>query len=76
MLVTGTVYSIDKVILFGDPVIYFQTGYVADGVKAYFDSSSKSQLTDIKQGQTISVLGTCGGRSFGSAILNDCTIVN
>ncbi len=77
MLVTGTVYSIDKTILFGDPYINFQTGYVADGVVAYFDSSSKSQLTNIKQGQTIRVLGTCGGRSWlGYTTLNACTIVN
>ncbi len=75
LLVTGTVYKIDKAWLVGTPYIELQAGYVADGVVAYFSSDTASQLVDIAQGQTVRVLGKCGGRSFGRVVLNDCSIV-
>ena len=71
LLVTGTVYNIDKT-----AYVNLMAGYVADGVTAYFSSEGKSQITNVSQGQTITVLGRCSGRSLGSAILNDCVLVN
>lgn len=76
LLVTGTVYKIDKAWLVGTPYIELQAGYVADGVVAYFSSDTASQLVNISQGQTVRVLGKCGGRSFGMVTLNECSIVN
>lgn len=76
LLVTGTVYNIDKTFFLGTAYVNLMAGYVADGVTAYFSSEGKSQITNVSQGQTITVLGRCSGRSLGSAILNDCVLVN
>lgn len=76
LLVTGTVYNIDKTFFLGTAYVNLMAGYVVDGVTAYFSSEGKSQITNVSQGQTITVLGRCSGRSLGSAILNDCVLVN
>lgn len=76
LLVTGTVYNIDKTFFLGTAYVNLMAGYVADGVTAYFSSEGKSQITNISQGQTITILGKCTGRSMGSAILDDCILVN
>ena len=51
-------------------------GYVADGVTAYFSSEGKSQITNVSQGQTITVLGRCSGRSVGSDNFKRLCLVN
>lgn len=76
LLVTGTIYKIDDTWIFDDPYIELQTGYVADGVIAYFSKDNNSQLIDLHQGQTIKILGRCGGISLGFVKLYDCSIVN
>lgn len=76
LLVTGTVYNIDKTFFLGTAYVHLMAGYITDGVTAYFSVEGESQLTNITQGQTISILGKCSGRSLGSAILNDCVLVN
>lgn len=75
LLVTGTVYTVDKVILFGTPYVSLKAGYTADAVTAYFSSDTVSQLTDISKGQTVRILGKCTGRSMGTVCLDDCSIV-
>ena len=56
-MVTGTVYNIDKTFFLGTAYVNLMAGYVADGVTAYFSSEGKSQITNVSQGQTITVLG-------------------
>jgi hypothetical protein len=73
--VTGTITSIRKDTL---PVTYIVLDgggkYDLLGVECLFDEEHELKLGELKQGQTVVVLGTCDGYAL-DVMLQDCTLI-
>ncbi len=75
--VTGTVGSVGTDIL-GDAYITLKNEnnkYAIIRVQCYFDDNNTDAIASLKEGDSVSITGTCSG-STGNVILKDCDVVS
>lgn len=74
--VTGTVFEIGKDLLTDTPFIALKAGDSLGiyAIQCFFqDSSENEKISAVKDGDTVSIVGTCNGKSI-NVMLRDCTI--
>lgn len=80
LAVTGTITDIGKDIVTGNPCVSLDSGseYSLYPVQCFFSAGDKNSeaLAALKDGQEITVYGTCSGAPVASVQLSDCYLAN
>jgi hypothetical protein len=73
VVVSGKIYDINKDII-GDPYVIIGGSGFLDGVHCTFLEEEIPSLSNLYDGQYISVQGKVGGQVLGSVMVNDCKL--
>jgi hypothetical protein len=60
---------------FGDLWLQFPCGKSWPAVQCFFKKSKASDLAQISSGQTVSIKGECIGKTFGTLMFKNCSIL-
>ncbi len=72
LAITGVISDIGKDIL-NDPYISFKIDYL-QSVTCYFSKDEIKKIAKLNKGETITVIGKCGGLILTNVIIKDCVI--
>ena len=76
LAVTGTISDITQDVLTKNPCVVLETGNIVCPVQCFFDGSEESAdaVSQLADGQEITIVGTCDGTPIMQVQLNDCYI--